>query len=314
MKPLEWFNKNRNPEHGQALIYTVMVMLVLVCFIALVINAGRTINWKIKMQNSADASAVSGAIWQARALNMIAALNDGISLCTAAIAGMVTAIGLSKGLLLPALLPHIIKTYRAAQKMAKVQDIIKKMNPILVEGEVLRIARLNGIKGAIAVAPDVVPWPELHIHRLGAPESFNPGTQWEIGNDIIDYYPGDSGINTIIPTPYVRDSDFDEKQYVFCIAFDEPKEIVSPGKRIFGIENPVLVHMPEITLAGNRIGGDIGYIAIAQARPINPKEPAPFLLVPQWDVELTPVTAPGDIPIPGLKEIARLLQENLICH
>ncbi len=311
---IEWFEKKRNGEGAQALIFTILISLLLISFIAFVVNAGRVISRKIKMQTAADASALSGAIWQARALNMIATLNVGISFCCLAIAGMVIAIGASLGKLIPVLMPYITKMYNIAKRMAKVQDVIKEANPIIVEGEVFRIAKVNGIKGAMAVAPELTPWPKLHIHRFGQPECFNPGTSWEIDGDRIDFHPSDRGINTIIPTPYIRDGDFDDKQYVFCIAVDEPAEIVAPGKRIFGVGNPVLLSLPEIEVAQYRLGGDIGYIAVAQAKPVNCIEPHPSLLVSEWDVELTPVTVFGDISVPGLKKIVGILEENLICH
>ena len=112
----------------------------------------------------------------------------------------------------------------------------------------------------------------------------------------------------------MRDSDFDEKQYVFCIAVDEPAEIVAPGKTIFGVKNPALISLPEIEVAQYKLGGDIGYIAVAQAKPVNHAERHPFLLVPEWDIELTPVTAPGDVSVPGLEEIMELIQGDLLCH
>ncbi len=311
---IHWFEKKRSGEGAQALIFTLITMLILVCFVAFMINSGRVVSHKIKMQTTADASAVSGAVWQARGLNMIATLNVGVSACCVAIAAMVAAIGASFGQLIPVLTPYIVKMYRIARQMAKVQDIIKEVNPIIVEGEVFRIAKVNGIKGALALAPELTPWPKLHIHRLGQLQSFNPGTSWEIDDDIIHFHPSDTGVNTTIPTPYMRDSDFDEKQYVFCIAVDDPSEIVAPGRGIFSVENPALVSLPEIEIADYKLGGDIGYISVAQAKPVNYMEKHPFLLVPEWDVELTPVTAPGDIPIPGLNEIISILQEDLLCH
>ena len=313
MNLIKWFGESRKREGGQALVFTILVILILMTFLALIINVGETISKKIKMQNSADASALSGAIWQARALNIIATLNFGIMACEVGIAAMVINIGATCGASLITLAPLIKKLYTAIKQMAKVQDIVKKINPAIVEGEIHRIARLNSAKCAIAVAPQFPPFPTLHIHRLGT-KLFNPGTDWEIDDETEYYNPSDSGINTIIPLPYLRDNDFDEKQYVFCIAVDEPAKIIAPGKRIFGAKNPVLFSLPEIKFAGLKFGGDIGYLTIAQARPVNPHEPHPLLLIPQWDVELAPVTAPGDIPIPGIREIVRILQEELICH
>ena len=310
---IEWLDKKRNGESAQALIFAIITVLVIISFVAFVVNSGRVINHKIKMQTAADASAISGAIWQARALNMIAILNAGILVCGIAIGGMVTAIGASSGKLIFYYAKYIRRVYRAARQMAKVQNIIKNVNPIIVEGEVFRIANANGIKGAVAVAPELTPWPRLHIHQFGKAESYDPGTSWDVDEGKRHYHPSDEGIDTLIPMPYLRDSNFDDMQYVFCIAVDEPAKIVT-GTRIFGVRNPVLLSLPELDVGGYKLGGDIGYITTAQARPVNPIEPHPFLLIPQWDVELTPVSAPADIPIPGLDKIIALLQGEFLCH
>jgi hypothetical protein len=62
-------------EEGQALVFVAMVGLVIFLFFAMTMNVAELVNTKIKNQNVADATALSAAIWQARALNLVAAAN-----------------------------------------------------------------------------------------------------------------------------------------------------------------------------------------------------------------------------------------------
>jgi len=64
-----------NTEEGQALVFVAMVGLVIFLFFAMTMNVADLVNTKIKNQNVADATALSAAIWQARALNLVAAAN-----------------------------------------------------------------------------------------------------------------------------------------------------------------------------------------------------------------------------------------------
>ena len=65
-------------EKGQALVFVVMVGLLIFLFFAMTMNLAEIINAKIKSQNVADATALSASAWQARALNIVAALNQQI--------------------------------------------------------------------------------------------------------------------------------------------------------------------------------------------------------------------------------------------
>ncbi|MEJ2640799.1 MAG: pilus assembly protein TadG-related protein, partial [Desulfosarcinaceae bacterium] len=60
---------------GQAIVFVVLILFVLICFIGLTINVGHRVSKKIELQNAADAAAMSGAIWIARGLNLISILN-----------------------------------------------------------------------------------------------------------------------------------------------------------------------------------------------------------------------------------------------
>ena len=65
-------------EGGQSLAFVALVLLVLVAFMAVVVNVGHQVNTKIEIQNSADSAAVSGASWLARGYNLVAGLNQGM--------------------------------------------------------------------------------------------------------------------------------------------------------------------------------------------------------------------------------------------
>jgi hypothetical protein len=62
-------------EEGQALVFVALMGLVIFLFLAMTMNVAELVNTKIKNQNVADATALSAAVWQARALNLVAASN-----------------------------------------------------------------------------------------------------------------------------------------------------------------------------------------------------------------------------------------------
>lgn len=72
-------------QGGQTIIFVVLVLFTMICFFALVINVGHRVNTKVEMQNASDASVMSGAVWNARGLNMISILNVGMTECLALI-------------------------------------------------------------------------------------------------------------------------------------------------------------------------------------------------------------------------------------
>lgn len=77
--------RTHQEKNGQALIFVVLVLFSLVCLFALTINVGHRITGKIEMQNAADASAMTAAVWNARGLNMISVLNVSMTECLALI-------------------------------------------------------------------------------------------------------------------------------------------------------------------------------------------------------------------------------------
>jgi hypothetical protein len=57
-------------ENGQAVVYTTIMLMVLALFLAMVINIGQSIHFKMQAQNAADAAALAVARNQARGLNV----------------------------------------------------------------------------------------------------------------------------------------------------------------------------------------------------------------------------------------------------
>jgi hypothetical protein len=62
-------------EDGQALVFVALMGLIIFLFLAMTMNVAELVNTKIKNQNVADAAALSAAVWQARALNLVSAAN-----------------------------------------------------------------------------------------------------------------------------------------------------------------------------------------------------------------------------------------------
>lgn len=62
-------------EKGQALVLSVVCMLVFVVGVLVLFNTGQVVSKKMQLNNTADAAAYSAAVQQARAYNLIAYLN-----------------------------------------------------------------------------------------------------------------------------------------------------------------------------------------------------------------------------------------------
>ena len=81
----ETLRRMHEGRDGQALIFVALILFVCICFLAFTINVGHRVSVKIEMQNAADAATMSGALWEARGLNMISILNVGMTECLALI-------------------------------------------------------------------------------------------------------------------------------------------------------------------------------------------------------------------------------------
>ena len=68
-------NKNLKKSKGQTVILLLVTIPVILLIIYYTLSNGRLIYRKIKLQNAADGAAYTGALWQARGLNVISDLN-----------------------------------------------------------------------------------------------------------------------------------------------------------------------------------------------------------------------------------------------
>ena len=66
-------------RQGQVLIITIIAMTLLVGPVFYVYNVGDQVNKRLEMQGAADATAVTGAIWMARNMNVVAMNNVGMA-------------------------------------------------------------------------------------------------------------------------------------------------------------------------------------------------------------------------------------------
>ena len=119
-------------EKGQALIFTVIFLLIfVVCFIG-VFNVSQLIALRMKMQNAVDAAAQTAALWQARGLNLEGHLN-----------------AIQEGLFLayiPALIkpPVALKIQQFSSKISIIQEKIASQFPLYAIVSAFSIARKNG--------------------------------------------------------------------------------------------------------------------------------------------------------------------------
>ena len=76
MKVLRHYLINlNNDENGQLIVFTAIIGLILVMFVSLVYNVGIYVGERIKVQDAADKTAYSQAVWEARTLNFFAYTN-----------------------------------------------------------------------------------------------------------------------------------------------------------------------------------------------------------------------------------------------
>jgi hypothetical protein len=66
-------------RRGQILIVTLVAICLLAGLIFYVFNTGDQVNQRLEMQGAADATAISGAVWMARSMNVVAMDNVGMS-------------------------------------------------------------------------------------------------------------------------------------------------------------------------------------------------------------------------------------------
>ncbi len=169
-------------DTGQAAVFVVITLVTLLVFVATVANVGRELSYKMEMQNTADSASMAGAVWEARGLNLIAGLNQGIVLCIELIIIIVAAIailGVCAGTLwwagigeacasaLPVVINFANKVIRrlwnTAVEMSKLEKKIAEIVPFIVPVAV----GLAG--GANPHSPVAIPYPYQPSDKVPPP-------------------------------------------------------------------------------------------------------------------------------------------------
>ncbi|HZD55064.1 MAG TPA: hypothetical protein VE080_02295, partial [Candidatus Aquicultoraceae bacterium] len=151
----------RRGDYGQAsvlLLCTVAAILSLVFGVIHVAHLGAE---KVASANSVDAIALSAATWEARALNMIAALNDGIEQCFrlirwTCVLWAAMAIAAATGLGVSAFLEYskkagrtIRSAWETARRFSAWERKIRDAVPYLILAETGRLAAQLEVAGAL---------------------------------------------------------------------------------------------------------------------------------------------------------------------
>ena len=118
--PVKGFQKIAICEEGTISMVTIVAVLVIAILIGFVGNSGRVVQQKIEVQNAADSVAYSSALWQARGMNAITAVNHLLGEATA-ICVLIEAIG---G-------PELEKARSLSWSSGKSDPTIKRTNAIL---------------------------------------------------------------------------------------------------------------------------------------------------------------------------------------
>ncbi len=179
IKTLRCGNKN---EQGQALVFVVITLVTLIVFIASVANVGRELSYKMDLQNTADSASIAGAVWEARGLNLIAGLNQGIVLAVELIIIIVAAIailgvcsatlwwaGLGEACAsaLPLVLNYankaIKRLWKTAVEMSRLEEKIAKIFPYAVP------AAIELAAGANENSPVAIPYPYQPSEKIPPP-------------------------------------------------------------------------------------------------------------------------------------------------
>lgn len=183
-------------EGGQSIVFVALILIVLVCFLAVTINVGSQVSQKIRLQNAADAAALSGATWEARGLNLIAELNRGIMgtimvmIAYVVLAGVAWFIpglqGVAAALTCNA--PYQLnKFYNIACRLSYLEHKIATFFPVVAEFEVIRIANANGARIAALPFPFIpVSFERTHESKMNLGYHLNKADMSDLLQDVAE--------------------------------------------------------------------------------------------------------------------------------
>ena len=75
LTPVRWVGRLHRDERGAISFLAVFALLTLVMLLGMVMNVGRCVDGKVRMQNAADSVAYSGGLVLARGLNTLSFTN-----------------------------------------------------------------------------------------------------------------------------------------------------------------------------------------------------------------------------------------------
>lgn len=245
----------RGDHRGQAttlFLVTVTLMLSLIFSAAFLSHQGVQ---KVASVNSIDSIALSAATWEARGLNLIAALNDGIFQCIRLIRWIcavwaVLAVAAATGYGIPAFAAYsdyakvaIRNLWDRAKELSVWADRVRETIPSFVLGETVLLSTRLDVKGVLSPSNPSGPHDgentlELHLRKgepIGLADALNPILRilgGKIGkpvksilNPILSGLLGSSRepIRLLVP-----ESDFEKRQHVRFSGFKETESLPIP--------------------------------------------------------------------------------------
>ena len=151
----------RNGKKGQALVLFLVVICTVMTLLFVSIVAHNVAASRVACANAIDAIAINAATWEARCLNIIAALNDGITKCMQIILWVCVvwaalAIAAAFGVGIPAFTKYseyareiISDCWNAAHMLASWSEKIRDLAPYLVLGETILLAKKLEVVGVL---------------------------------------------------------------------------------------------------------------------------------------------------------------------
>ena len=186
---------------GQGLVFSALILFTLVAFLASVVNLGSVLQARVRHQGAADAAAYSASVARAQGLSAIAAMNHvQVWIARSALGLVVAVVDLGVLVALNAAFPGAFawavplfqravstavewlpRLRQWADRVAKAEDRLAALVPLMAAGEADRIARANGDARALAIPPaaGLPVAPETSPGRFFARVSGLPG--WAIG-------------------------------------------------------------------------------------------------------------------------------------
>lgn len=158
-------------EEGQSMVFAALVLFVLACMLILVLNVGRGVHRGILLQNAADGAALTGAVWEARGLNLVAQINGEmvqvmtIGVVVVGVAGLTSLLGV--GGVLQCYVPWILnKLFNVMAELSRMERWVAAFWPPLVEGQVLA-AGGRDLPGVWALPLPMIPSPDAGADESG---------------------------------------------------------------------------------------------------------------------------------------------------